>query len=117
MQKKQAETLCKGLGPILKRRRHSLRITQEQLAEILDTSPNQISRVERGSTTPSLSLLIQWCDALDLSLDGLFFAGQNKHGWSVDLFCRRWILPEDQDRRIIRFYIDQKLANIDKAHR
>ncbi len=116
MQKKQAETLCKGLGPILKRRRHSLRITQEQLAEILDTSPNQISRVERGSTTPSLSLLIQWCDALDLSLDGLFFAGQNKHGWSVDLLQKMDFL-EDQDRRIIRFYIDQKLANIDKAHR
>ncbi len=116
MRKKCADQIIKNLGPRLRRRRKSLHFTQERLAEALNISTNQISRVERGLTSPSLGLLIQWCDVLDVSMDALFFSGRNVHTQSIELIQKLECL-NDQDRILIRLYIDQRLSVIDKKSR
>lgn len=44
-------------------------MTQEQLAEKTDVAPNSISRIERGLLVPSLSTLIDICNALEIGAD------------------------------------------------
>lgn len=54
-------------GLVIQRLRVQHAMTQEQLAELTDTTPNSISRIERGVFTPSLETLIKICNALDAS--------------------------------------------------
>ena len=56
----------------LRRRRKELHLTQEQLAEMISTSPTHIGRVERGQSIPGRDLLIRWCFTLSVSLDRAF---------------------------------------------
>lgn len=46
------------IGERIQRKRNSLNITQEQLAEMINTSKNTISNVERGENPPSVDLLL-----------------------------------------------------------
>lgn len=116
MRRKRADQIIKNLGPRLRHRRKSLHFTQEQLAEALNISTNQISRVERGYAAPSLKLLVQWCDILDISMDALFFSGRNVHTQSIELIQKLECL-DDRDRVLIRLFIDQRLSIIDKKNR
>lgn len=42
--------------------------TQKELAQVLDTKAQQISKYERAEQIPSLSVLLKLCDALNLEL-------------------------------------------------
>lgn len=57
------------LGVRLKKYRISRHLTQEQLAELIDTVPSTISHIERGTTKCSLPNLIKICNVLQISLD------------------------------------------------
>lgn len=46
----------------IQRKRHSLNITQEQLAEMINTSKNTISNVERGENPPSVEFIVNICN-------------------------------------------------------
>lgn len=48
----------------IQRKRHSLNITQEQLAEMINTSKNTISNVERGENPPSVEFIVNICNVL-----------------------------------------------------
>jgi len=48
-------------------------ISQEYLAEILDVTPTHIRHIESGHRKPSIELLFQLAQMLDLSLDALIF--------------------------------------------
>lgn len=51
---------------------HKVRkMTQEQLAEVVDISPHYLYEIERGSKSVSLAILIKIADALNASLDYL----------------------------------------------
>ena len=54
-------------GLAIQRLRVQHAMTQEQLAELTDTTPNSISRIERGVFAPSLETLIKICNALETS--------------------------------------------------
>lgn len=46
------------IGERIQRKRNSLNITQEQLAEMINTSKNTISNVERGENPPSVEFIV-----------------------------------------------------------
>lgn len=61
----------------MKERRKKLELSQAQLAEIIDTSPNYISKIEAEKQFPSVQMIEQIalalnCDTLDLfAIDGM----------------------------------------------
>lgn len=58
----------KGVAALIRRRRLSLKITQEDLAESLEISLDTIKAIESGRRHPSLSLLFIVCFALVIDI-------------------------------------------------
>ena len=52
------------IGERIQRKRNSLNITQEQLAEMINTSKKTISNVERGENPPSVEFIVNICNVL-----------------------------------------------------
>ncbi len=59
----------KLIGEKIKRRRNSLGITQEYIANALDVNPSHISNIECGRANPSLTALIKIANILQCSVD------------------------------------------------
>lgn len=59
------------MGDRIRESRKAKKLTQEQLAEILDVTPYYMGELERGNKTPSLDLFIKLIEALDVSADYL----------------------------------------------
>lgn len=55
------------IGTRLKQARLNKKITQENLAEMIDVSVTYISRIERGSTNINLKRLSEICDILEVT--------------------------------------------------
>lgn len=56
------------------------KMTQEQLAELIDYSTNHISKLELARTNPSFSIIVKIADALHVDLKDLFdFEETNKN--------------------------------------
>jgi len=62
----------KQMGLRLKEIRKRKGLSQEALAERAETSPNYLSRMERGTENPTLDMLIKIADALEVELWELF---------------------------------------------
>ena len=60
-----------ALGKNIKKYRQLRRLRQEDLAEMMDLSPNFISMVERGEKTLSLDSFVRIANALGVSADML----------------------------------------------
>ena len=60
-----------GFGRRLKEYRLKNHLTQEALAEKIDTATSSISHLENGTHTPSLKTLIKLCNALNIGVDDL----------------------------------------------
>lgn len=59
------------LGLQIKNGRRLLKMTQEQLAELIDVSPHYIYEIEKGLKTPSLPVLIAISENLHISVSML----------------------------------------------
>lgn len=59
----------KSIGFKIKKRRQSLGITQEYIANYLDVNPSHISNIECGRANPSLTTLIKISNILKCSVD------------------------------------------------
>ena len=57
------------IGSKIKKRRKSLGITQEAIANLLDINPSHISNIECGRANPSLTALVQIANILECSVD------------------------------------------------
>jgi DNA-binding XRE family transcriptional regulator len=60
------------LGTKIRAAREVKRLSQEQLAEMIDRTPESISNIERGRTLPSLDTAQALCLHLGLKLGDLF---------------------------------------------
>jgi transcriptional regulator with XRE-family HTH domain len=60
------------LGEIIKRRRHTLALTQRELAVMLGVKPSHVAYLESGRRRPSLTLLKQLADVLHLDRQQIF---------------------------------------------
>ncbi len=61
----------KDIGLRIRQRRKSLHYTQQQLAELSDQEPSNVSHIERGATKLSLPTLVSIANALGVSADEL----------------------------------------------
>ena len=57
----------------LKAARLQIKLTQEQLAEIVGVTRQTISLIERGNYNPTLKLCLEICYAVHKTLDELFW--------------------------------------------
>jgi len=55
-----------NLGARLRESREDLRLTQAEVALLVDVTPNTISMIERGHSIPSLKMLLRLADALEV---------------------------------------------------
>jgi len=65
----------KLIGKRIKELRKSKGLSQEELAEKADTSPNYLSRMERGTENPTLDMLIKLSNALEVEMWEMFDFG------------------------------------------
>ena len=61
-------------GTYLYKYRKKNKLTQQQLADILEITMNYCGRLERGNRTPGIDLLLRASDKLDVSIDALLGA-------------------------------------------
>ena len=54
--------------------RKDKRITQEELAEMLEVSPTHVKHIESGHRKPSIEILFEITKILNISLDGVVFS-------------------------------------------
>jgi len=60
------------IGLRIKELRKNRRLSQEELAERAETSPNYLSRMERGTENPTLEMLIKISRGLEVQMWELF---------------------------------------------
>ena len=58
----------KKLGESVRRRRQSLALSQEQLAELVDCHRNYVGNVERGQQNPTIDMLVRFANALQIKI-------------------------------------------------
>ncbi len=64
------------IGKRIAQRRQFLDISQEELAEKVNSSANYISNLERNKRHPSLNMLIKIANELDISIDYLLLTDE-----------------------------------------
>ncbi len=67
-----------ALGKCIRKCRKEQGLTQAKLAEMIDISSNHISKVENGTTKPSLQVFADIADALNVPMDQLMLRNPNK---------------------------------------
>ena len=93
----------KAIGRRIKTARENKRLTQEQLAELVDLSPMHVSVIERGVKLPKLETLINIANVLDVSADVLL---QDVVNNQTKLFASEASelikqLPREDQRRVL----------------
>ncbi len=62
-----------AIGKRIKKARNDARLSQAELAEITDSSPQYISHIETARKKASLKIIVRIADALNVSVDQLLF--------------------------------------------
>lgn len=62
------------VGAMIRDQRTRLRISQSQLARMIDVDHSMVSRIESGDRRPSIDLLYQIADALEIPMTDLALA-------------------------------------------
>ena len=66
-----------NIGIKIKKFRHDMDLTQEQLAEYLNVSVSAVSQWESSKTLPDVSTLLSLANFFDVTLDELFDRASN----------------------------------------
>lgn len=89
-----------NFGENLKRIRMERQLTQEQLADLLGTSKQVISRYENGQRSPKVSIVDEYARKLGVSISEL--TGVNRASSHPDpVMAEREALRRDPDRRVL----------------
>lgn len=103
-----------GLGGALRKLRKSKGLTLAELAERVDSHVGNLSRIERGTAKPSLSLLYRLSEAMDFSLGEIFsIADQTVHNDRQVALNTIFITLLEQDRELLLEFAEllQQRAN------
>lgn len=84
-----ADDLDRALGNAIRLRRHSLNLSQEQLASACGISFQPIQKYENGGNRVSFSRLVQIARALDCGVTGLMSALDQPQAAPADFECLR----------------------------
>ena len=58
-----------AIGMRIQKQRNLLKLNQQDIYDKVDISQNHYSRIENGHSAPSLELLVNICEILDISID------------------------------------------------
>lgn len=97
------------IGEQIKLAREQARLTQEQLAERIDVSPQFVSDLERGVVGISLTTLKRTCVTLGVSSDQLLFGS---HGSQTEAIARKCSVLSERQLTLLSGIIDNFLAAI-----
>lgn len=94
----------KAVGQRIKAKREQKHLTQENLAELIDVSPNHISVIERGVKIPRLDTFVAIANALTVSADELLVdvVDQSAVNAVSELSSAIEKLPQNERLRIIK---------------
>jgi len=101
----------KPIGRRIKLAREAKKLTQEQLAEIVDLSPMHVSVLERGQKPPKLETMIKLANSLSVSGDFLLqdVITHSKAIPATEITLLISSLPENEQNRIlqsVRAYVE-----------
>lgn len=112
MTKDDEKELRRRLGGALRVARVGKQLTQNQLAELIDTDPETISRFERGATLPSLVRLLGLADALGVTVGSLLGSASSRASdeWAEleSLFARLTARDRTLAQALIRTIVDTR---------
>lgn len=91
------------LGARIREVRKGLKMSQEQLSEMVDVDPRYISRIERGNCFPSLETLESIAHSLRVEMRELFDYGHlaNKQDCQEEIGKVVAIANDDRERQLI----------------
>ena len=79
------------IGQDLKQSREAKGMTREQISEIVDYGPRHIQGIENEGKTPSVDLLFQLAEILEVSLDKFIFKGNSAVKSSIRRRVDTWL--------------------------
>ena len=85
------------LGKRIAKLRTSKHLTQEKLAEMVDRTPNHISKLELAATNPSFEVLVKIAHALSVDLSALFAVEEIKNSQKIKKELMNLINSADDD--------------------
>ncbi len=65
------ETIIKNFSTNIRVERVRKKLKQEKLAEMADITPEYLARIEAGKYNPSLAVVVNLAEALEISIDKL----------------------------------------------
>jgi len=108
-----SEQLLKDMGGRISNRRKQMRLTQDELAEMMDVTPQMISTAELGKKAIRPENLLKLCEALEVSADYILtgFIGEK----DVALIAQKLTLLSPEQFRVTEDILNNciKLSNTD----
>ena len=108
-----SEQLLKDMGGRISERRKQMRLTQDELAEMMDVTPQMISTAELGKKAIRPENLLKMCEALEVSADYMLtgFIGEK----DVALIAQKLALLSPKQFRVTEDILNSciRLSNTD----
>jgi len=86
------------IGKRIQKLRKAHRLSQEQVAEKADISPNYLSRIECGKENPTLDMLIKLADAIKVEMWEIFDFGYEVNIKELRETMNRLLKESDEEK-------------------
>ncbi len=106
------EEILRSMGERISLRRRQLRLTQEELADRMDVSPQMISYTEQGRKAIRPENLIKLCAALDVSAD--YVLTGRADGAEAGRLAEKLSRLPSEELRLVEEIVDRCLALADR---
>lgn len=93
------------IGRRIRQRRQEKNLKQKDIAELLDVSNNHISSIENGKVVPSLEMLMNLCNLLEVSPDYLLIGVMHRNCIPQNV-CEKLLLCNEDDQQLISKMVD-----------
>ncbi len=100
----------KQFGTVMKNARMDKKLTQAELAEILDLSLSYLKDLERFKNTPSLEVFAKTIQYFNLSADTVIYPDKNLHDDTYQKVLRRLSQCNEKQLKIILATIEAILS-------
>lgn len=103
-------SLYREIGKRIRERRKQMHLTQEQLAELIDVTPQMISTAENGSKGIRPENIIKLAKALGVSSDYLLTGVSSSHDFNILLNCIQQLSEKEIDNVIEIFHLLRNMS-------
>lgn len=107
----------KQFGTVMKNARMDKKLTQAELAEILDLSLSYLKNLERFKNTPSLEVFARTIQYFNLSADTVIYPDKNLHSDTYQEILRQLLQCNENQLKIILATTEAVLSVDDNSSR